>query len=181
MLVADAGHNPAEHPLGRGQAAPAQSPSRPSAETHPAPAETTAPSETLGTRAEPGSGESAARLASEKRNGERVFGVDIESIPLVIAAVIVSVLLVLGLWLTDSVLVPLSVVGFELVAAVFDTREVFHQLDESRTTLVVIAAAVAVMHTLAPGGAGLLARRADWSTASLGACTDAHNTLCCCE
>jgi hypothetical protein len=105
------------------------------------------------------SGESAAQLASEKKRGERVFGIDIESPALVIAAVAVSVLLAAALWLTGSVLAPLALAGFALVAAIFDVREVFHQIDESRTNLTVIAAIVAALHLAVVAGALVLARR----------------------
>src|SRR2546422_762589 len=49
----------------------------------------------------PAGGESAAHRAGEAR-GERVFGIDIESTGLVVAAVAVSLLLALALWLTGS-------------------------------------------------------------------------------
>jgi hypothetical protein len=104
------------------------------------------------------SGESAAQLASEK-HGERVFGIDIESPALVAAAVAVSLLLAAALWLTGSVFAPLALAGFALVAAIFDVREVFHQIDESRTDLTVIAAIVAALHLAVVPGALVLARR----------------------
>ena len=104
------------------------------------------------------SGESAAQLASEK-HGERVFGIDIESPALVVAAVAVSLLLAATLWLTGSVFAPLALAGFALIAAIFDVREVFHQVDESRTNLTVIAAIVAVLHLAVVAGALALARR----------------------
>jgi len=109
-------------------------------------------------------GESAAQLASEKQ-GERVFGIDIESPALVIAAVAVSLLLAAALWLTGSVLAALALAGFALVAAIFDVREVFHQIDESRTNLTVIAAIVAALHLAVVTGALVLARRLrGWTT-----------------
>jgi hypothetical protein len=103
-------------------------------------------------------GESAAQLASEKK-GERVFGIDIESPALVIAAVAVSLILAAALWLTGSVLAPLALAGFALVAAIFDVREVFHQIDESRTNLTIIASIVAALHLAVVAGALVLARR----------------------
>jgi hypothetical protein len=105
------------------------------------------------------SGESAAQLASEKKHGERVFGIDIESPALVIAAVAVSLLLAAALWITGSVFAPLALAGFALVASIFDVREVFHQIDESRTNLTVIAAIVAALHLAVLAGALGLARR----------------------
>jgi hypothetical protein len=104
------------------------------------------------------SGESAAHRASEAGN-ERVFGIDIESPALVVVAVAVSLLLAAALWLTGGVLAPLALAGFALVAAIFDVREVFHQIDESRTNLIVIAAIVAALHAAVASGAAVLARR----------------------
>ena len=103
-------------------------------------------------------GESAAQLTSEKK-GERVFGIDIESPALVASAVAVSLLLAAALWLTGSILAPLALAGFALVAAIFDVREVFHQIDESRTNLTVIAAIVAALHLAVVTGALVLVRR----------------------
>jgi len=112
---------------------------------------------------EPGHGtggaESPAQLANEK-NSERVFGIDIESTGLVVAAVGISLLFAAALWLGRSFAIPLALAGFALVAAVFDVREVFHQIDESRTNLTVIAAIVAALHLTVVGGALILARRA---------------------
>ncbi|TML37845.1 MAG: hypothetical protein E6G29_00805 [Actinobacteria bacterium] len=77
-----------------------------------------------------------------------------------VAAVGVSLAFAVALWLTDGIAVPLALSGFALVAAVFDIREVFHQIDESRTNLTVIAAVVAALHLTVAGGALSLARRA---------------------
>jgi hypothetical protein len=91
-----------------------------------------------------------------------VFGIDTESTALVIAAVAMSLLLAAALWISGAALVPLAIAGFALVAAAFDTREVFHQIDESRTNLIVIATIVAALHLAAATGSGVLfhARRA---------------------
>jgi hypothetical protein len=103
-------------------------------------------------------GESAAHRENEA-NGERIFGIDTESTGLVVAAVVVSLALAIALWLSESVVVPLALAAFALLAAVFDVRESFHQIDESRTNLTVIAAVVAALHLAAVAGALLLARR----------------------
>lgn len=104
-------------------------------------------------------GESSAQRAHEK-NSERIFGVDIESTGLVVAAVAVSLIFAVALWLSGSVAVPFALAGFALVAAVFDVRELFHQIDESRTNLTVIAAVVAALHLTVVAGALNLAQRA---------------------
>jgi hypothetical protein len=111
-----------------------------------------------GSGSEPAGGESAAHRASEA-NGERVFGIDIESTGLVVTAVAVSLLFAIALWVSQGVLVPIALAGFALVAAVFDVREVFHQIDESRTNLTVIASIVAALHLCVVAGALVLARR----------------------
>ena len=77
-----------------------------------------------------------------------------------VAAVGISLLFAAALWLGRSVAIPLALAAFALVAAVFDVREVFHQIDESRTNLTVIAAIVAALHLTVVGGALILARRA---------------------
>jgi hypothetical protein len=112
-------------------------------------------------------GEPETQRASEKES-ERVFGIDTESTGLVIAAVGASLLFALALWFTTGVAVPLALAGFALVAAIFDVREVFHQIDESRTNLTVIAAIVAALHLVVVGGALTLAQRAKSGPASAG-------------
>jgi hypothetical protein len=51
-----------------------------------------------------------------------------------------------------------AVVGFTLVAAVFDLREVFHQIDQSRAGLAV--SGVALLHLPAAAPAALFLRSA---------------------
>lgn len=46
-----------------------------------------------------------------------------------------------------------------LVWAVLDVRELLHQLDESRTGIAVVAAAVAILHLAAAAVSGRLARQ----------------------
>jgi hypothetical protein len=126
-------------------------------ETGPAPAAGESPAHRAG--------ESTAHLASEA-HGERVFGIDIESTGLVVAAVAVSLVLAIALWLSSGVVVPLALAGFALVAAIFDVREVFHQIDESLTNLTVISAIVAALHLAVVAGAFMLARRSTLSDAA---------------
>jgi hypothetical protein len=93
---------------------------------------------------------------------EAVLGVDLESTPLVVLAVIVS----LGLAVLTGtrfgqltgVLSAIALVA--LVWAVLDIREVLHQADESRTGIALVAAAVAILHVAAAVVAGRLAARA---------------------
>ncbi|HEX8855385.1 MAG TPA: hypothetical protein VF752_07265, partial [Thermoleophilaceae bacterium] len=91
--------------------------------------------------------------------GERVFGINTESTPLVVAAVAASVVLASALLASDALVILAGVIGFALVAAAFDVREAFHQADESRTNLIVIAAVVAALHLAIVASAATLARR----------------------
>jgi hypothetical protein len=98
-----------------------------------------------------------ATRESHKESSEDILGIDPEATGLVVAAIAVGVLLALAVWFLDSGLVLLAVVGFGLVFAVFDVREVVHQLDESHAGLVAIAAVLAVLHLgiAALAGAGM--------------------------
>jgi hypothetical protein len=51
------------------------------------------------------------------------------------------------------------IAGVMLAFAVLDVREVFHQLDEDRDGLALLAALVAVLHLASAAVAGLLRRR----------------------
>jgi hypothetical protein len=158
VLVADADQGRGEHPLGgRTSSSGGHAERHASNQSAAAPARETGAerrSETHGAARR----ESPAQLARE-RGSERVFGIDTESSSLVASAVAVSLVLAIALWLRAGVLVPLGIVGFAVAAAVFDVREVFHQIDESRTNLAVIAALVALLHTAAAACAVALARR----------------------
>ncbi len=109
-------------------------------------------------------GESATRGETSGESGgaghaETLLGVNPEAIPLVAAAVLLSLVLaaaVLGVrsrWLLPGVAVIM--VAF----AALDIREITHQVNESRPGLAALAAAVALLHLLAAASA-LLARRA---------------------
>ena len=89
--------------------------------------------------------------AESAADEERVVGIDVESPLLVSAAVVVSLLLAALAWRrpTRGVLVLVAVVAAAF--AVFDLAEIAHQLDEDNTGLVVLAAAVAVLHATAAG------------------------------
>src|SRR5262249_45108388 len=81
----------------------------------------------------------------------QVLGVDLESWPLVIGFVIVSAILAFAVvrYRSRAVLATTAlVVG---VAAVFDVAEIIHQANESRSTLVAIAAGVLILHLIALG------------------------------
>jgi NO-binding membrane sensor protein with MHYT domain len=62
-------------------------------------------------------------------------------------------------WTRPQSLLVLGVVGAAMVLfAALDVREVFHQVDESRAGLAVLAGAVAALHLGAAAAIGLLAR-----------------------
>jgi hypothetical protein len=134
--------------------------------------------------AEPGSGETAAQLSSESRRslgngsqtgsgetarerlGERhreakLLGINPEALSLLVIALIVSLLLAAVVWFRPVVPVLIAIVGFGLLFAALDVREVLHQVDESRTSLIVIASALTGLHLLVAmfAAAALLAGR----------------------
>jgi hypothetical protein len=79
---------------------------------------------------------------------EVVLGVDVESTPLVVVAVIVglalAVLAATRLGELAGVLAAIALIA--LAWAALDVREVLHQADESRTAVALVAATVAALH-----------------------------------
>jgi hypothetical protein len=101
---------------------------------------------------EEGKGEAAV----EEQSSKEVLGLNLESTPLVVAAVVGSLLPAAAVWLRPEwrpLLAPAALVmlGF----AVLDILEVVHQLDESRGAVATIAAIVAALHLAAAGTAGV--------------------------
>jgi hypothetical protein len=103
-----------------------------------------------------------ADSGAEKDESERLFGVDVESTPLVVVAVLAGLALAAlaagQIGLLRGFL--LAVVVIALAWAALDIREVVHQLDESRTGVAVIAMAVAVLHLVVAAISGRLATQA---------------------
>ncbi len=87
------------------------------------------------------SGESGAEGHTEWRP----LGIDLESPLFVGAGILASLVLALAVLAMTSQLVPLAVVGFALVFAVFDLLEVFHQVDVAQPNLVAIAIVLLVI------------------------------------
>jgi hypothetical protein len=106
------------------------------------------PAESGGETHSESGGETHAKSGGEahSESSEDIFGINPESTGLVIAAVVAAVLLAAAVWLSALPLLLLGVMAFGLVFAVFDVREVVHQVNESREGLVVIAAVLAVIH-----------------------------------
>ena len=93
---------------------------------------------------------------------ERLLGVDVESTPLVVLAVLgglaLAALAASRVGLRRGFLLTVVVIG--LAWAAFDIREVVHQLDESRTGVAVVAMAVAALHLAVAAISGRLATQA---------------------
>lgn len=109
-----------------------------------------------------GGGEAApvSEGSGEPNGEETLFGNDPESTPLVVLAIVASLLLAAGCWFRAEWRWLLVVTAFAMAAfAVLDLREVIHQLDESNAGLAVVAGVVATLHVAAAVAAVILARR----------------------
>ena len=89
---------------------------------------------------------------SESAN-EKVLGINLESTPLVVVAVIVSLVLAVATWRLNNKPILLITAAFAAVFAALDIAEFVHQIDRSAPALAVTAAIIAVIHA----GAALLA------------------------
>lgn len=106
-------------------------------------------------------GEAHVEEGSEADDEEgTLLGIDLESTPLVVLAVLLSLGLALAVWLSSgsSALLVLTAAAMGLFAAL-DVRELIHQLGESAGILVPLAALVALLHA----AAALVALRATMS------------------
>ena len=112
---------------------------------------------------EAGGDESAAQIAAERsgeEGDETVVGIDLESAPFVVLAVLGSLVLAAAFWFRPQVVLVL--VGTAAVMAaftLFDVAEVTHQLDENREGLALLAGGVAVLHLGAAGVAAWAGRQ----------------------
>jgi cobalamin biosynthesis Mg chelatase CobN len=102
-----------------------------------------------------GEGSPAAEAAE---HSELVFGLNLESTPLVVAAVVVSVLLAVAILTLGMPWVAGVIAVVMLAFAALDIREIVHQLGESRLELAAMAILVALLHVLAAVAAGYVAR-----------------------
>jgi hypothetical protein len=97
--------------------------------------------------------------ATEHAESERLLGVDVESTPLVVLAVLAGLALAAvaasRIGLRRGFLLAVVVIG--LAGAALDIREVVHQRDESRTGVAVVAMAVAALHLTVAAISGRLA------------------------
>lgn len=107
---------------------------------------------------EVGGGEAAPEATSD----ETVLGLNLESTPLVVAAVVGSLLLAGAVWVWPRSRPLLVVVALAMLAfAVLDIAEVAHQLDESRVGVATIAVIVAALHLAAVATAGVMVRESE--------------------
>jgi hypothetical protein len=110
--------------------------------------------------------ESAAAHAAEGAGREthaelKPLGIDIEAVPFVVLAALVSLGLAAAVWWRPRWLALLVVVAATMLAfTALDVREIFHQNDEGQTGLAVLAGAVAALHLAVAIVAGLMARAA---------------------
>ena len=95
-------------------------------------------------------GEAAGTHTKENRD---ILGINPESNGAVAAAVVLSLLLALAVWIWGTSAILVGTIAFGLAFAAFDVREAFHQADESRGGLVALALLIAVLHV----GVALLA------------------------
>jgi hypothetical protein len=81
---------------------------------------------------------------------ETVLGINPESVPLIAAALVASLVLAVGIWLYWRRAVILWVAAGAMFAfAALDVIEVVHQLAVQHPALVAVAAVVAILHLLA--------------------------------
>jgi len=111
--------------------------------------------------------EPAAETAESSGHGdeeeeERLLGIDLESTPLVILAVLAGLALaaIPATYLRTSARLLAVIVIAAVAWAALDIREVAHQLDESNDDIAAIAIAVALLHLAAAALAIRLARQA---------------------
>lgn len=138
VALADAGeHNAATEPSGQAEANESTG--------HEETTESTGNPEAAGAPEPAGHDESGEASAS----GEEILGVNLESTPLVVLAVIVSIALAAATWRSDRKLVLLVTALFAAMFAALDVAELSHQIKESAATIAVIAGVIAVMHAAA--------------------------------
>jgi hypothetical protein len=97
----------------------------------------------------PGAGH--VETASEHAREGRVLGVDLESTPMIVLAILAGIALAIAaaspLATRRSILLALALAA--LAWSALDIREIVHQANESRTDLTIIAAIVTALHAAA--------------------------------
>ena len=90
---------------------------------------------------------------------EKLFGIDTESVPAMVGAVAVSLLLAAAVWWRRKRWWLWVTLAFGAVFALGDVLEVIHQLNESRTGVATIAAILIASHLLIATISGRLLRQ----------------------
>lgn len=100
----------------------------------------------------PGAGETVST------SSEDVFGINPESQWIIILGVVLSVLLAVAVWFLVRPIVFAFVIGFGLLFTALDLREMVHQVNEARTSLVIVSLILALLHLAIAGIAGVFLR-----------------------
>jgi hypothetical protein len=126
----------------------------------------TTESHTGGTSSEAGNEGSSAGSDSAKKSAEmqtasseKLFGIDVESVPAIVGGVATALVLAAAVWWRRERLWLWATLGFGLLFAAGDLREVIHQLNESNTGIAVIAGILIAAHLAISVVAGLLLSR----------------------
>ena len=91
-------------------------------------------------------------------HSEKVAGIDPESWPLVGLAIAISLLVAAGVYWRRGRWLAVSV-AFAILFAAGDTRELVHQIQESRTTVATIAGTLIALHLLIAAAAAYAIRQ----------------------
>jgi Flp pilus assembly protein TadB len=102
---------------------------------------------------------------SESSSQERVLGINIESTPMIVLAVAITLVLAVAAWFSGASILLWMIVAFGIGFAMFDLLEAVHQNKESRSGLVVLAVALAMVHLTIAFVSGTLARRSATASA----------------
>lgn len=107
-----------------------------------------------------------AESEEESEESEELLGINLESTPLVVLAVVGSLALAAAAWLRPDLGWLLLLVAAAMLAfAALDVREVFSKLDEDESGLAALAGVVAALHLVAAGIAGKMTGAARASAA----------------
>ena len=100
----------------------------------------------------------ASGETSSETHSENIAGIDPESWLLVGLAIAMSLLIAAGVYWRRGRWLAVAV-AFAIVFAAGDTRELVHQIQESRTAVATIAAILIALHLLIAGGAAYAIRQ----------------------
>lgn len=112
-----------------------------------------------------GATEAAAAAETHVEASEKLFGVDTESVPAMIVGIAASLGLAAAVWWRRERVWLWLTLAFGVLFAAGDTREVIHQLNESRNGVATIAAILIAAHLVVAVLAGLILRRPQGETA----------------